>query len=425
MRVPSRGSSSRGEPPKSDASSEDARKVEAAGEGAEVAGSKAPARSERLWVADAGKRRPFMRGIVIHSLMARGVSFEHASATANRVRQRLRPQGVVSKSEILAEIRKILGDAPFQGDHHLPPPLDIEIQGRGRTRPFSKGVLSQSLLAAAVDPNDAFDVAREIEREIAQRGARELDREALRSLTYQTLARTQGPEAAERYLLWRRRGEPKRPIILLLGGAAGVGKTSLALEVAHRLGIGRVLSSDSVRQIMRLTLSPELAPALHGSSYDAWKLLPPEGLGDDPVIDGFRAQTSLVSVGVRASIDRAVSENADTVIDGVSIVPGAIDPTAYEGLADIVFLVVATLDPETYAARISDRAEDQSHRPAHHYLENLDAILRIQDYFLEAAERHHVPIVDNDSFDRAVLFIIRHVTETLRKRWARDAEEPL
>ena len=111
------------------------------------------------------------------------------------------------------------------------------------------------------------------------------------------------------------------------------------------------------------------------------------------------------------------------MIDGVSVVPGVLDPAAYEGLADIVFLVVATLDPEAYAARISDRAEDQSHRPAHHYLENLDSILRIQDHFLEAAERHNVPIVDNDSFDRAVLFIIRHVTETLRKRWALDADD--
>ena len=87
---------------------------------------------------------------------------------------------------------------------------------------------------------------------------------------------------------------------MLLGGAAGVGKTSLALEVAHRLGIGRVCSTDSVRQIMRIMLSRELVPAIHGSSYDAWRLLPPDSLGDDPVIEGFRAQAATVSVGVRA-----------------------------------------------------------------------------------------------------------------------------
>lgn len=365
---------------------------------------------------DGGHRRPFMRGIMIHSLMARGVSFEDANQTANTVRDRLRPRGVVTKQEILNEVRDLLGEAPFRSDPNLPLPVDITIHGKGKGEPFSKGVLSQSLLAAAIDPNDAFDVARQIERELLLRGIREIDRTELRKLACETMARRIGPEAAERYLVWRRYQEPERPVILLLGGAAGVGKTSIALEVAHRLGIGRVLSTDSIRQIMRLTLSQEIAPALHGSSYDAWKLVPPDTLGDDPVIDGFRDQTAIVSVGVRASMDRAIAENASIVIDGVAIVPGLIDLTAYEGQAEVIFLVVATLDAEAYANRFAARAADGSRRSAHRYLENLDAILRIQDHMLEAAERHGIPIVENDAFDRAVLLVIRHVTETLRKR---------
>jgi len=389
------------------------------------AGHAAPDKPDRLWVEDATGRRPFMRGIMIHSLMARGVSFEDADRTANQVRDRVRSRGVVTKDEILAEVRAILGDAPFDTDHHLPPLVDITIHGAGKGQPFSKGVLSQSLLAAAIDPNDAFDVSREIERELVRRGVREIDRHDLRVLAFETLARKIGPAAAERYLVWRRYQDPARPVILLLGGAAGVGKTSLALEVAHRLGIGRVLSSDSVRQIMRLMLSPELVPAIHGSSYDAYTLFPPDALGDDPVIEGFRAQTATVSVGVRALIDRAISENASTVLDGVSIVPGMIDLAAYEGLADVVFLVVATLDPEAYATRFQRRAAGESHRAAHRYVENLEAILRIQEHFLDAAERHGIPIVDNDSFDRAVLLIVRHVTETLRKRGDFDVDKLL
>jgi 2-phosphoglycerate kinase len=297
------------------------------------------------------------------------------------------------------------------------------ILGRGEGQPFSKGVLSQSLLAAAIDPNDAFDVSREIERELLERGVREIHRRDLRRLSYETLCSKIGPRAGERYMIWRRYEDPDRPVIVMLGGAAGVGKTSLALEVAHRLGIGRVLSSDSVRQIMRIMLSEDLAPSIHGSSYDAWKHFPPESLGEDPVIEGFRAQAATVSVGIRASIDRAISENASLVLDGVSLVPGLIDISAYEGQADFIFLVVATLDPEAYAARFSRRAEDQKARAAHRYIANLDSILRTQDHILEAAERHDVPIVDNDSFDRAVLLIIRHVTETLRARGDIDAAE--
>ena len=379
----------------------------------------------RLWVEEAGRRRPFMRGIMIHSLMARGVGFDAASDAANTVRDRLRPLHVVDTDRLKREVQSVLGTDPFLEDHAFPDVADIHIQEKGGSQPFSKGVLSQSLLAAAIDPNDAFDVAREIERQLLQQGTRVIDREELRELAYATLCRTIGPQAGERYLIWRRYQDPDRPVILLLGGAAGVGKTSLALEVGHRLGIGRMLSSDSVRQIMRITLSHELAPAIHASSYDAWKTLPEDSLGSDPVIAGFRSQTATVSVGIRASMDRAVAENASTVLDGVAVVPGMIDLAAYDDLADVIFLVVATLDTDAYANRFVARAEGQSHRAAHRYLENLDNIVRIQDYFLDAAERHDVPIVDNVSFDRAVVQIIRHVTETLRKKHGFEVAEPL
>jgi len=259
-------------------------------------------------------------------------------------------------------------------------------------------------------------VARDIERELMRRGLTEIDRRDLRRMAHDTIQRRLGPRTAKRYLVWRHYEAGRRPVILLLGGAAGVGKTSLALEVAHRLGIGRVLSTDSIRQIMRLMLSSDLVPAIHGSSYDAYKHFPPGALGADPLLEGFRAQAATVAVGVRASIERAIDENASTVIDGVALFPGAFDLALYNERADVIFLVVAALDRDSWAARFSAREAGGAQRPAHEYLSNLDAILRIQDQFLEAAERHGIPIVVNDRFDRAVLLVIRHLTESLGKR---------
>ena len=142
------------------------------------------------------------------------------------------------------------------------------------------------------------------------------------------------------------------------------------------------------------------------------------------MIAGFMAQASTVSVGVRASMDRAVAENVSLVLDGVSLVPGLIDIDAYRDRAHVFFLVVSALDEEALQARFAARADSATQRAAQPYIENVGAILQIQDHLLELADRHDVPIVDNVSFDRSVLFIIRQVAEALRKQEDLDAPDP-
>jgi 2-phosphoglycerate kinase len=299
----------------------------------------------------------------------------------------------------------------------------IRIADGGTDVPFSKGILSQSLLAAAIEPGDAFDAAREIELELRRLGTLEIDRKSLRRLTYEIVSASLGAAVGERYLVWRRFQDPERPVILLLGGPTGAGKTALAVEVAHRLGIARVISTDSIRQIMRIMLSAELAPALHVSSYEAWREVPDATEPDDAaVVAGFRDQAQVVAVGVRGLVERAISENTSLVLDGVSLVPGLMGLDVYRDRADVIMMIVANLDPESYRERFQGRRRGPGHAE-HDYLENLDRILAIQDHFLEIAEERDVPIVDNEDFDQSVLNIIRYVVETLRDRHGFDASE--
>jgi 2-phosphoglycerate kinase len=283
------------------------------------------------------------------------------------------------------------------------------------TTPFSKGILAQSLLAAAIDPDDAFAVARDIETSLHARRVREISRDELRQIAQETLGAKLGARVGQRYRAWRSFQEAGKPLILLLGGAAGVGKSALAQSVATRLGITRVYSTDAIRQVMRIMLSRELMPEIHASSYDAHLSLPERrATSPDPVIDGFVAQATAVSVGVRAMIERAIEENTSMIMEGVSILPGLVDPARHAADAHVIFLAVSTLERDAFRSRFAARATEAKQRAPHRYLENLDAILRIQDHILELAEAQDLPIVDNRSFDDSVLSILRHVTESLR-----------
>lgn len=367
-----------------------------------------------------------MRGIMVHSLMARGVDFEVALATADAVRARIGKEGVVKREELHKLVREVLSDEGlFEHQPPLPPLLGrIVVAGEDRrTSPFSKGTLSQSLLAASIDPNDAFDVAAQIEQKLLISQCEQVTRKELRDLAYDSLLQRFGKQTAERFLIWRKHQEPEKPVIILLGGTTGSGKTSLALEVAQRLGISRVASTDSIRQILRIILSPELAPALHASSFEA----PPSPIpvpGEDRVLAGFHAQASVVSVGIRAMIDRAIEENTSLILDGVSLVPGLIDLEPYREAAHVIFLVVARLDEEAFRGHFESREERQRRRGAQRYVQNLEAILKIQDEFLDLADRFDVPIVDNVTIDGSVLLVIRHVVESLRGAGGYESPSP-
>ncbi len=300
---------------------------------------------------------------------------------------------------------------------------DIKVRGVGNSSSFSKGTLSQSLLASSIEPSAAFEIAREIERRIRAQNVREIERDELRSIAHQVLVDQAGEEAADSYLLWRRYEQSETPVILLLGGTSGVGKTALALEVARRLGIGRVFSTDSIRQVMRLMISQELMPWIHTSSFEAYQTLPKLAGLEPGVLSGFQAQADSVGVGVRASIDRSIEEGANLVVDGVSLLPGVIDPNRYARQAIVVFVLVAALEESTLRERFKARASGQPKRLASRYLQHFEAIVEIQRHLVSECQRQRIPVINNVDLDRSAREIISHVLDRVRSEQISTSKE--
>jgi 2-phosphoglycerate kinase len=360
-----------------------------------------------------------MRGILVQSLVSRGVPFDLALDTATKIRDRIAAVGEVDRADLAKLILELLGDRELEAPREVRTPMVRD--ARGSNTPFSKGILAASLQGAGMEPSDAYDVAGELERRLLRSVSREVDRTELRGLVAETIERKHGERAAKRYRVWRRAAEEGRPIFLLVGGSTGSGKTSIAVEVARRLDIARVMGTDSIRQIMRLMFSADLMPEIHCSTYEAYRLLKPEALGArDPIAAGFREQAQKIAVGVHALLDRALEENASILIEGVNVLPGILDLDRYRSHAHVIDLVVATLDVESYRNRFTARARNERARNAERYLEHFDAIWAIQSYILGEAEHCGTAIIDNVGFDAAVLSVTRSVIATLEKNMTQE-----
>src|SRR3954452_24269141 len=222
----------------------------------------------------------------------------------------------------------------------------------------------------------AYELARLIDKDMVARGADGVDLERVGELAAESLGEVEGGEAMRRLRLYRELRELDVPIILLVGGATGTGKSSVATEAAYRLGITRVTSTDFVRQTMRAFFSNDFMPTIHYSSFEAGDAVEePEG---DPAVQGFLLQTRNVLVGVRAALDRALQEGWSMVLEGVHLVPGLIPEEPIEN-ALVVQCVLAIDDEETHGSHfmIRDAATGGS-RPVEKYMDRLDDIRRIQ-----------------------------------------------
>lgn len=382
--------------------------------------------SGRVRVDDNGVLRPFMRGILVHSLTEQGLSFEDAYAAAQEVWRRVRERPIVTKRALREMVTTLSAEAPGGDFERLDPTVGdrLDVLGKDGRWPFSKGRLQQSLLAAGLDPRQGFEAVFEIERELRARGESRVARDVIRRLANSILARRFGEEYARRYLAWRRyQNNDDRPLILLLGGTSGVGKSSLALEVARRLSIARVLSTDSIRDVMRVMVSDDLVPTLHVSSFEAHtRLMNEVRNGLDPVVEGFLEQSRTIAVGVRAAIERSIIEGTNTAIDGVSLVPGAFDVSEWETRAHVVFLVAADEDRESLYAHLVARAHGRGARASERYVRNFQEIFRIQEHLLERAETFGIPVVDAQDLEAAAEEVVAHAVDRIAERHAAEAE---
>ncbi|KZX16830.1 2-phosphoglycerate kinase [Methanobrevibacter cuticularis] len=287
-----------------------------------------------------------------------------------------------------------------------------EVGGKLYTEPFSKGVLSRSLTRAEMGPNKAYAFASCIESKLKKTSITLITIDELVELIVEDL-RDEDPEIADKYIAWRKIKQCNDPLIILIGGASGVGTSSIAFEIANRLGIRNMISTDMIREVMRKIVSKELSPVIHESSFTAYKgmRVPPPPEFDD-VLAGFRDHVDTVSVGIDAVIERSLKEGISIVIEGVHIVPGFIKKELIE--KDNVIMFVLTLsDKEVHKGRFYSRCRQMwARRPLQRYLDNFFAIRKTHKYFESQARKFDVKSIENIDVVTTIDYIIKNITET-------------
>lgn len=174
--------------------------------------------------------------------------------------------------------------------------------------------------------------------------------------------------------------------VILITGAPGTGKSTIAMHLAKKMGIYQLIGTDTIREILRKCLPEKNFPSLHTSAILFCDQAPEN---EDKNIYGFQKQAEDVLVGVQAVIDRSIKENKDLIIEGIHLIPGLVKPKED---VEIINIVITVEDNDQHMKQLSGQGKNRSA----YKIDNLSKARKFQDYLVIKAKENNIKIIVNN-----------------------------
>ncbi len=371
-------------------------------------------------------RVPFLRGILTRSIQEAGLEFEDAYGVASQIREVLREEDEVTTEQIRALVLPLLEpfgegvQARYRQRRSAVPTVLVRHED-GHEVPFSRGRHRVALAPCGLSLDQRGRIATHVHERLTRERVTEITSGDLGLLTYRVLEEEEGKEVAHRYAVWEEFRHTDRPLLLLVGGATGAGKSTITTELSLRLDIVRAQSTDMLREVMRMMIPARLLPVLHVSSFHAWEAIPANSRcsedHDTQLANGYLTQLELISVACEAVFQRALHERVSLILEGVHVHPTLLDAIPKGTDAIIVTVMLGVLNPESLKRRLRGRGKKVPGRRAKRYLKHFEEIWRLQSFLLSEADKAGVPIVTDEDVDEASQEVLRIVLEELGRHF--------
>ncbi|MHA2312312.1 MAG: hypothetical protein ACXADC_17335 [Candidatus Thorarchaeota archaeon] len=291
----------------------------------------------------------------------------------------------------------------------------MKIDFHGNPIPFPLAVIRGRLLTAGLSRTDTEDILFKLASLGVESGSTSsMDELARRTRELIPDSLIADYDLLTKYEALRRTTSDVPPLVMVLEGASATGKSMLAIDIIANLSITRIISTDTVRQVLRGIHSPEEHPELYCHTYQAhmYRQAGPEGF--DPIVRGYLAQCEIIGPAIRDAVERVVKEGAEAFVEGVHILPGSLRDFS-PGILEIL------INPEEAAHRAMFLAK---HSASGLKTVSADAKVRdtefratreIQNHMLELAKDNSVKIVTLDDYEQAHEEIRITILDTIGK----------
>ena len=132
-------------------------------------------------------------------------------------------------------------------------------------------------------------------------------------------------------------------MIVLIGGAPGVGKSMVAYQLARELGLLRLIDLDVLRDILRIQCREKDDPILFCNALNAWELHGP--FSESTVQAGFQAHVRPLVGATFRLVDSYLNTGKSAIFHGVGLLPSQMARYRQRG---VLAVIVAASDEASY-----------------------------------------------------------------------------
>ena len=256
------------------------------------------------------------------------------------------------------------------------------------------------LLSTGLNLEEIADVlkSKNLEEGLSHKGEKFLDR-------YQTFKKYNELISEEKL---------KTPILPIIGALPCIGKTTISREVATSFGIGIVMGGDAFRAALREFISQEKHPEFFSSVYQSWKFFGEEN--SENILKGFEFQAKLLNQAMeRIVVDRGIRDGESIVAEYLHFLPSQYSPAVLSH-PSIIPIILKLDSEEEWKRRIAVRdkmthLKGQSSR----LLDVLDRYKLMQEFQIKDAQKHGVPVVANDDWNKGKDKVLDIIFERIKK----------
>ncbi|MCD6184147.1 MAG: AAA family ATPase, partial [Thermovirga sp.] len=213
-----------------------------------------------------------------------------------------------------------------------------------------------------------------------------------------------------------------KPLIVLITGSSGVGKSTIAKAIKRMFNIPTAFSTDLLREDIRNLVPRDVWPQVHTSSFKIEKTLRQSLLQKyekakntktektfmekwkKKILEHYYSHSLVILEGLQAALNRQIERNHSAVIEGIPLVPGAL-PAHYYSNSNIVQIVVTVDDENQHLSRWDKRALEQPNRykeSSERYKEDFIPIRFITSHLKRLARSTNVRIINNVDLGQAI-----------------------